>query len=84
MRSLRLFAVVLLLSTRLPGAPGLILRLVLVPVGLVAVFAAGLVNRYDVSKLSSLPLAGGQRRARDWAVAIGERLARAFEPRRAL
>ena len=56
----------------------------LVPAALVAVFATGLVNGYDVHKLSSIQLrVSGQRWARDRAVAVAERLVRTFEPRSA-
>jgi len=66
------------------GPAGLILRIALVPLALVGVFAIGLVNDYDVLKLSSLPVrSAAPRWARDFAVAVAGRLVRAFEPRRA-
>jgi O-antigen/teichoic acid export membrane protein len=79
-----LLGLAFLLSSWPGGALGFVLRLLLVPAGMLAVFAIGLVNGYDVHKLSSLPLkASGQRWARDRAVAVAGRLVQAFEPRRA-
>ena len=49
-----------------------------------AIFAFELITRYDLEKLSSLPIrAGWMRRPRDRFVAAADRLARAVAPRRA-
>jgi O-antigen/teichoic acid export membrane protein len=67
----------------LPPAAAL-LRVALAPVGLLGVFALGLVTRYDLEKLASVPLGSAWlRRTRDGVVAGADRLARALEPRRA-
>jgi hypothetical protein len=59
------------------------LRLALVPPAIVALFALGLVTRYDLEKLSALKLKlPVARHARDVIVGAADRLARAFEPRR--
>ena len=59
-------------------------RLLLVPIGVLGLFALELVTRYDLEKLSSVPLrAGWMRRPRDGFVAAADRLARAIAPRRA-
>ena len=79
-----LLGLALLFSAWPGGALGLILRLLLVPVALIAVFSLKLVIAYDVEKLSSLDLkVSGQRWARDRAVALAGRMVRAFEPRMA-
>ncbi|OGF16972.1 MAG: hypothetical protein A2W00_11085 [Candidatus Eisenbacteria bacterium RBG_16_71_46] len=58
------------------------LRLLLAPVALLGVFALGLVNRYDLVKLSSVSLSLRVLRvSRDWVVSGADRVARAFEPR---
>ncbi len=74
-----------LLAVRQGHAPvqSLVLRLLLVPPGIVALFAFGLVTRYDLEKLSALELrAPAVRRLRDSLVGAADRLARVFEPRR--
>ncbi|MBI5171081.1 MAG: oligosaccharide flippase family protein [Candidatus Eisenbacteria bacterium] len=59
-------------------------RLVLVLPSLLGVFALGLLNRYDLEKVSSLPLPGAWLpRVRDALVSVADRLARTFEYRRA-
>jgi O-antigen/teichoic acid export membrane protein len=58
------------------------IRLLLFPVAVVGTFALGLLNRYDLEKLSALPLPGAWLpRGRDAVVAAADRLARVFEPR---
>lgn len=60
------------------------LRLALVAPGLLGTFALGLITRYDLEKLSTLPLrAPWLKSGRDVLVRGADRLARAFEPRRA-
>lgn len=60
------------------------IRLLLVLPSLLGVFALGLLNRYDLEKVSSLPLPGTWLpRARDAFVSVADRLARTFEYRRA-
>lgn len=68
----------------LAWTPSLAVRVVLALPGVVGAFALGLVTRYDLEKLSSLPLrAAWLRRLRDQFVNGADRLARAVEPRRA-
>ncbi|MBK7366696.1 MAG: hypothetical protein IPJ04_02000 [Candidatus Eisenbacteria bacterium] len=60
------------------------IRLLLVLPSLLGVFALGLLNRYDLEKVSSLPLPGTWLpRVRDALVSVADRLARTFEYRRA-
>ena len=60
------------------------IRLLLVLPSLLGVFALGLLNRYDLEKVSSLPLPGAWLpRVRDAFVSVADRLARTFEYRRA-
>ena len=60
------------------------IRLALVLPSLLGVFALGLLNRYDLEKVSSLPLPGAWLpRVRDAFVSVADRLARTFEYRRA-
>jgi len=67
-----------------PAVPSLALRLALVPPAIVALFALGLITRYDLEKLSSLDLRSAlARRLRDSFVGAADRLARVLEPRRA-
>jgi O-antigen/teichoic acid export membrane protein len=62
---------------------GVGLRLALVPPAIVALFALGLITRYDLEKLSALEFKlPPVRRARDAFVGAADRLARVFEPRR--
>ncbi len=62
----------------------LAVRLALLVPALLGVFALGLVNRYDLEKVASLPLSvGWLARFRDQFVAGAGRLVRLFEPRRA-
>ncbi len=64
-----------------PGAT--LAKLPLAPLALVAAFAVGLVTRYDLEKVSSLPLrAAWLRRVRDTGVAAADRLARVVALRR--
>ncbi|HKQ57687.1 MAG TPA: hypothetical protein VJY35_07445, partial [Candidatus Eisenbacteria bacterium] len=59
------------------------LKLLLIPAAVVVAFATGLVTRYDLEKVSSVPLnVTWMRRTRDSAVAAGDRLARAVALRR--
>ena len=77
---LPLMGIALLLSATVRGPVGLGLRIALVPAGLAGVFALGLINRYDLGKLSGIPLgAAWLRRSRDSVVAAADRLARVFE-----
>lgn len=67
----------------LPMPASLVARIALLPIALVALFAAGLVTRYDLEKIASLPLkAAWARIARDRFVASADRLAQAVAPRR--
>jgi O-antigen/teichoic acid export membrane protein len=80
-----LIGIGLLIERTTSGPASLVLRLLLVPLGLVGVFALGLVNRYDLDKLSSVPLqAGWMRRIRDLVMGAALAFARALEPRRTL
>jgi len=64
-------------------ALSLAVRLPLLVPAAIGLFALGLVNRYDLEKVSSLPLpAAWLDRARDRLVAGAELLMRVFEPRR--
>jgi O-antigen/teichoic acid export membrane protein len=59
-------------------------RLALIPLAVLGLFAFELVTRYDLEKISSLPLsAGWMRGPRDRLVAAADRLARKLAPRRA-
>ncbi len=59
-------------------------RLALIPVAVVALFALGLITRYDLGKLASLPLrVTWMRVSRDRVVAAADRLARALGQREA-
>src|SRR5262245_8046140 len=79
-----LMGAALLIDATLPGPAATALKLLLAPPAVLAAFAAGLITRYDLEKVSSLPLhAGWMRRVRDLAVAFGDRLARAVAFRRA-
>ncbi len=70
----------LIVSETLPGGLGLVVRLGMIPLWLTGVFALGLVNRYDLGKLSGVPLGSRWlRRSRDSVVAAADRLARVFE-----
>ena len=67
-----------------PGATSLALRVLCIAPTLLAIFALGLVTRYDLQKLSSLPVrARWLRTVRDVCVDAADRVARMFEPRRA-
>jgi len=78
-----LLAAGLAIDAVLDGPPGVVLKLLLVPLAVAGAFALGLVTRYDLEKVSSLPLsAAWMRRTRDTAVAIGDRLARVVALRR--
>ena len=82
--ALSLVAIALAAEATLPYRGALAVRMALAPVMLLAVFALGLVTRYDLEKLSSLPLrAPWLRQSRDALVGFADRLARALEPRRA-
>ncbi len=85
-RSLALLVPLLLLALvvegALPWAQSLAARLGLAVVAVVGVFALGLVNRYDLDQLSSIPLrAAWLRRVRDGLVAAVQRFARPLERR---
>ena len=73
----------LALDALLGGGAAAALKLLLAPAAVVTAFAVGLVTRYDLEKVSSVPLnAAWMRRTRDTAVAAGDRLARAVALRR--
>ncbi len=77
-------AVTLALDRLLPWTWALTGRVALVPFVVIAVFALGLVTRYDLEKLSALPLGHPATRAlRDAVVGVADRMARVLEPRRA-
>lgn len=85
-RTLALLVPLLLLALvadgMLPWAQALAARLALVVLAVVGVFAIGLVNRYDLDQLASVPLrAGWIRHARDGVVALSHRFARPLERR---
>lgn len=66
-----------------PTLATLLVRAVLVAPAIVALFALGLVTRYDLEKLSALELRSAPlRRVRDTVVRALDRLAERFEPRR--
>ena len=78
-----LFAAGLAIDSALDGALATACKLLLAPLGVAGAFALGLVTRYDLEKVSSLPLnAAWMRRTRDTAVAAGNRLARVVALRR--
>ncbi|MCC6650465.1 MAG: oligosaccharide flippase family protein [Candidatus Eisenbacteria bacterium] len=88
MRNILLLAPSLMLTLfaeRELGVQGsLAARLALIVPSVLGVFALGLVNRYDLEKVSSLPLPGAWLpRVRNLCVAVADRLARTFEHRRA-
>jgi O-antigen/teichoic acid export membrane protein len=63
-----------LLTGLLPLVPGLVLRITLVPVAVIAVCLSGLVVRYDLEKLQGLPIASpALSRARDRALRVAGR-----------
>jgi O-antigen/teichoic acid export membrane protein len=66
-----------------PEIVSFLARAVLILPAIVALFALGLITRYDLEKLSALELrAPAVRRLRDLVVGVADRLARVFEPRR--
>jgi polysaccharide transporter, PST family len=74
----------LLIDATLGQVPAFLTKLALVPVALLSAFALALVTPADLETASALPLnPGWMRRARDTAVAAGERLARVVAMRRA-
>jgi O-antigen/teichoic acid export membrane protein len=74
----------LLFDWELGHVPSLILRILLVPAGLLAVFALGLVQRQDLDKLAAIQLRWSPlRRLRDSIVGVAAHFARAVEPVRA-
>ncbi len=78
-----LLAAGLAIDAALEGAMATACKLLLAPPAVVAAFALGLITRYDLEKVSSLPLnAAWMRRTRDTAVAAGDRLARVVAQRR--
>jgi hypothetical protein len=78
-----IFPLGLLAERMLPMPWSLVARLALIPLGVAAAFALGLVVRYDFEKVSTIPLGNGWlRRTRDVAVAAGGRLATALGPGR--
>jgi hypothetical protein len=75
-------ALVLGVEEWLSGAPSLVARLLLVPVGAFAILALGQVNRHDLIKLGSVPVQWTvARHIRDRFVSGADRLARALERR---
>ena len=79
-----LLAVALLCDGRLSHALSLAIRVLLVPVGLLAVFALGLVVRQDLDKLAAIQLRWTPlRRVRDGFVAGASRIERAVAAGRA-
>ncbi len=73
----------LLCDWMLSRALSLVVRLLLVPAGVLAVFALGLVQRQDLDKLSSIPLRWGPfRRLRDSVVGVAGHVANVVEPGR--
>ena len=88
-RTLGLLAVLLLAALlcdwRLGHAMSLTLRILLVPAGILGVFALELVQRQDLQKLAAIQLRWGPaRQLRDWVVAGAARIAHAAEPERTL
>jgi len=78
-----LLAAGLAIDAVLDGPPGVALKLLLAAPAVAGAFALGLITRYDLEKVSSLPLsAAWMRRTRDTAVAVGDRLARVVALRR--
>jgi O-antigen/teichoic acid export membrane protein len=78
-----LMATGLAIDAGLDGAMAVVCKLLLAPPAVAAAFALGLITRYDLEKVSSLPLsAAWMRRMRDAIVAAGDRLARVVAPRR--
>jgi hypothetical protein len=78
-----LLAAGLALDAALDGPWATASKLLLAPLAVAAAFALGLITRYDLEKVSSLPLsAAWMRRTRDTAVAVGHRLARVVALRR--
>lgn len=66
-----------------PAVVSFVARALLVVPAFVALFALGLITRYDLEKLSALELRSPTlRRLRDAVVGAADRLARVFEPRR--
>jgi O-antigen/teichoic acid export membrane protein len=79
---LPLFALALWAEVAWPAPASLAARALLVPLGGFALFALGLVNRYDLEKVSSVPLkVAWMRRVRDSAVATADRVARVLSPK---
>ena len=73
----------LLAEQRMGLAHSLPVRIGLLAPALLGIFALGLVNRYDLVKLRSVPLPGALlNRVRVWMLSPAERLAGLFEPRR--
>jgi O-antigen/teichoic acid export membrane protein len=78
-----LLAAGLAIDRALDGVWATACKLPLLPLAVAGAFALGLVTRYDLEKVSSLPLnAAWMRRTRDTAVAAGNRLARVVALRR--
>lgn len=77
-------ALLALLAERQLGlALSLPLRVLLVVPAFFGIFALGLVNRYDLLKLGSVPLPGAAlNRVRTSLLGVADRFARVFEPRR--
>jgi O-antigen/teichoic acid export membrane protein len=73
----------LLIDGALDGVTATVAKLAIVPTALVGAFTVGLVTRYDLEKVSSVPLnAAWMRRTRDIVVAAADRLARVVALRR--
>ncbi|HEY6867727.1 MAG TPA: oligosaccharide flippase family protein [Candidatus Eisenbacteria bacterium] len=80
-----LLLVALLCDWKLGHAMSLALRILLVPVGVLGVFALELVQRRDLEKLAAIRLRWGPaRQMRDWVVAGAARIAHVAEPERIL
>jgi O-antigen/teichoic acid export membrane protein len=65
------------------GVAGVALRLALIPVAVIAIFALRQITRYDLYKLGTVPIRRGAiQRLRDQVVASADRFAALFERRR--
>ena len=82
--ALPVLAIAAAVDRLLPWKWALTARSAMVPFVILAVFALGLVTRYDLEKLSTLRIGSPWLRAlRDAVVGTADRLARVLEPRRA-
>jgi O-antigen/teichoic acid export membrane protein len=72
----------LLIEARVAAPWSLVLRLLLIPIAMFGILALRLVNRYDLDRLSSIPLESSwMRRVRDVLVGAAVGVMRAVEPR---